>query len=203
MKNLKIPKIMGQEILKEIKRNKVLLLQDKFFPNIVNLITKEEIKGSWWGHPLANLIYNGLNWLEDNGGILCLKFLSGKVTYIDSSLQPYFYTIVKEKRDWQIKGLTKDDLKLLKVIEVHSIRSDDSAYKTDSVKKSLERLEKRLLIYAHEEHTDSGKHIKIYKKWEISKKIKTVSYEEALAKFELLVHRMNEYSNSKVKLPWE
>jgi hypothetical protein len=60
--NKESPSQVGKKIIVELKNKKILLLQDKSFPIIVTFIVGGPIIGSWWGHPLANSIYNGLNW---------------------------------------------------------------------------------------------------------------------------------------------
>lgn len=198
---------MGKKIFQLLEKNKILLLQDKSFPSIVAKIVGEEITGSWWGHPLANPIYNGLQWLEHNHSILVIKLISGKVTYIHESLFSDIYSIVQEPRDWQLKGLKDDELKLLKYVsKKKKITSDDPKLVeiVKDPKKSFMTLEKKLLVYSAEEHTDSGKHIKEYMTWKDSKigKSKPGDYEVSKERIEKVVAGLNQMSESKNKLPW-
>lgn len=207
MENLKNPSVMGKKISKLLQKNKILLLQDKSFPNIVSKIVNEKISGSWWGHPLANPIYNGLNWLEHNQNVLLIKLLDGKVTYVHESLFSDFYSIVSQARDWQLSKLKSDELNLLKYVsKKNKVLSDDPKLKelvVDS-KKSFSVLEKKLLLYSSEEHTESGKHIKEFLPWKKSKIFtKSVNdYEVAKSKINTIVQKLNEESGSKIKLPW-
>lgn len=198
---------MGAKIYKLLQKDKILLLQDKSFPNIVSKIVEEKIFGSWWGHPLANSIYNGLGWLEHNQNILVIKLLDGKVTYIHEGLFADIYSIVNETRDWQTKKLKPDELNLLKYIsKKNRVLSDDPKLKefAKDPKKSLATLEKKLLVYSAEEHTESGKHVKEFIPWKKSKIFTKdlTDYETAKSNIEKIVTKLNKESSSKAKLPW-
>lgn len=205
--DLKTPSVMGKKIYKLLEEYKILLLQDKSFPNIVSKIVGESIQGSWWGHPLANSIYNGLGWMEHNQNLLIVKLLDGKVTYVHQSLFADFYSIVCEPRDWQLKKLNKDDLALLNYIsKKDKVSSDDPKMKelVDDSKKSFATLEKKLLVFSSEEHADSGKHIKEFMPWKKSKIFskKIHDYETAKSKIEKIVMDLNLKSGAKARLPW-
>jgi hypothetical protein len=205
--NLKNPAVMGKKIYKLIEAEKILLLQDKSFPNIVSKIVGKRIQGSWWGHPLANPIYNGLGWLEHNRNVLVIKLLDGKVTYVHESLFADIYSIVAEPRDWQLKKLKSDELALFKYISKKAkVVSDDSKLKdlVEDSKKSFATLEKKLLVYSQEEHTASGKHVKEFMAWKNSKIFTNtlVDYETAQARIEKIIDRLNQESKSKTRLPW-
>jgi hypothetical protein len=42
----------------EFNKHGILLLSDSVLPSLVTLIAEEPVRGSWWGHPKGNLIYN-------------------------------------------------------------------------------------------------------------------------------------------------
>lgn len=208
MEDLKKPAVIGKKIFKLLEKYKLILLQDKTFPNIVAEITGENIVGSWWGHPLANPIYNGLQWLEYNRSILAIKLIDGKVTYIHEDLFADIYSIVCKSRDWQTQKLKDEDQQILKYVsKKKKIMSDDSglAKLSKDPKKSFVNLEKKLLIYSMEEHTDSGKHIKEYMTWEKSKIAvpKPNDYLVSKNHIENLVALLNKKSGAKTKLPWQ
>jgi hypothetical protein len=208
MDNLKNPSVMGMKIYKLLEADKILLLQDKSFPNIVSKIVGGKIVGSWWGHPLANPIYNGLGWLEHNRNVLVIKLLDGKVTYIHESLFSEIYSIVSETRNWQLKNLKPDDLKLFKYVsKKNKVPSDDPQLKNlvKDTKKSFAILENKLMLFCEEEHTESGKHIKIFMPWKKSKihcKNPT-HYDLARNTVEKVIADLNKRSASKAKLPWD
>lgn len=198
---------MGKKIYQLLEKDQILLLQDKIFPNIVSKVVGEKISGSWWGHPLANPIYNGLGWLEHNRNVLIIKLLDGKVTYLHENLFSDIYAIVIEPRDWQLKRLKPDELSLLKYVSKKNlVQSDDPKLKdlVDDAKKSFATLEKKLLVHSSEEHTDSGKHIKEFRPWKKSKIFTKAlgDYETAQQKIESLVEKMNHNSGANAKLPW-
>lgn len=202
------PQLIGKEILKRLEEVGILMLQDKSFPSVVSTITGKSIQGSWWGHPMANPIYNGLNWAIHRKSILSAKLLAKKVTYIHRRLYPLFFSIVNEVRPWQTKGLSKEAMDLLKAIaeRKNGIRSDDSELKLKhpSLKKHIDDLETRLLVYANEIHTESGKHAKELKLWARSEVYngKIEPYDSAIEKFNSLVTELNERSGSNLRLPW-
>jgi hypothetical protein len=207
MENLKSPEVMGKKIFKLINKYKILLLQDKAFPSIVTEIIGSKVSGSWWGHPLANPIYNGLSWLEHNKSVLSVKLIDGKVTYLDESLFSDFYSIVCEPRDWQVKNLKEDEQRLLKYIsqKKKTISSDPKLGKlAKDTKKSFQILEKKLLVYSIEEHTASGKHIKEYMPWSKSKISVSAptDYFKAKDRIENIVKKLSHQAGAKVKLPW-
>lgn len=202
------PAVIGKKIIKELNKKGVLLLQDKTFPSVVSTIVGEPIIGSWWGHPMANPIYNGLNWAIDQKSIISAKLLSKKVTYINKKLYPFFFSIVSEVRPWQLKGLSKESTELMAMIKKSKtgIRSDSPEFKLKypALKKHIDDLETRLLIYTEEIHTEGGKHAKEIKPWAKSVLFtgKLSSYEVALEEFNFIVLKLNKKSNSKIKLPW-
>jgi hypothetical protein len=207
MEKLKSPASMGKKIHGLLKKNKILLLQDKVFPSIVTELIGKKIVGSWWGHPLANPIYNGLMWLEHNQPILIVKLIDGKVTYLHESLTPDLFSIVKEPQAWQLNKLKDDELKLFKYIaKKKRITSDDESLKKLVVnpKKSLTVLEKKLLVFSAEEHTESGKHMKKYMTWDFSPYSVTDPKDALMSqrKIEEIVAGLCEISGAKVKLPW-
>jgi hypothetical protein len=208
MEDLKNPVQMGKKIFKLLEKYELLLVQDKIFPNIVTEITGEKITGSWWGHPLANPIYNGLQWLEHNRPILTIKLIDGKVTYIHENLFTDIYSIVYKSRDWQMKKLKDEDQQILKYVSKNKkISSDDPGLVklSKDPKKSFANLEKKLLIYSVEEHTDSGKHIKKYMPW-VKSKITISKPNDYLASkdnIEKIVAALNKKSGATVKLPWQ
>jgi hypothetical protein len=204
---MKSPIEMGKKIFKLIEKNKLLLLQDKIFPNIVSEVIGKEIAGSWWGHQLANPIYNGLQWLEHNRNVLTLKLVDGKVTYLHESLFADIFSIVCEPRDWQLKRLSDSDHDLLKYIFKKTKVTSDDLYVnklTKDTKKSFVTLERKLLVYSIEEHTESGKHVKQYMNWKKSKIAVSnpKDYLQSIENIERIVGLLNIKSGAKAKLPW-
>ena len=196
-------KNLGPKILEEIEKNGLMLLQDKLFPNIINSIIGKSISGSWWSHPQGNHIYNGINWAMDQNQVICVKFLSGKNTYIHKKLWPYFFSIVNKARDWQTDKLTDDELKLYSIISKKSLRSDNPLAKLN--KNILLKLEKKILFESNEVHSETGKHYKLYKKWDakITNNTQLPDYQTSIDFFDNLISNYNSKAGSKLKLPWK
>jgi len=125
----------------------LLLLQDKTLPSVVSIITGEKVAGSWWSHPRAHEIFRSLEQLDD---AIAVKLIGGKVTFVDSRLQPAIAAIGRARDPWQMRGLSAAAKKLLaRVDREGSVRASGAASK---------ELQLRLLVNAREEHTESGKH---------------------------------------------
>ena len=132
----------------------LLLLQDKKLPSAVGIITGETVSGSWWSHPRANEIFRKLQQLD---GVLTVKLIAGKVTFVHPRLESSIAAIGGSREDWQVRGLSPAARKLLARVPV---RATGAAAK---------ELELRLLVNAREEHTESGKHVTVLEPWPASR----------------------------------
>lgn len=139
--------------------------------------------------------------------MLAIRLLDGKVTYIHESLFDDLYAIVSEVRDWQLRKIKSNDQAVLKyILKKGKVFSNDSALSelTQKSKKSLDILEKNLLLYSTEEHMESGQHIKVFKPWKKSKIFtkSSIDYEIALNRFNIIIDKLNRESGSTAKSPW-
>lgn len=198
---------VAKKIYAALVKKRLLVLQDKTFPSVVSSVVGEPIKGSWWSHPMANPIYNGLNAAQRKHAILTVKLLSGKVTFLHESLFIPFFSVVARSRDWQRQGLSQDAEHLLHYIKKNGrIRSDEPGLKADfpSFAADCKTLEKRLLVYTREVHTESGKHVNEISKWSLCPLYvkEKVPYQAACAHLGALVDELNQSSGARLKLPW-
>jgi hypothetical protein len=104
-------------LLEKLERYGLLLQTDARFPNVVSLLVGKRVRGSWWSHPEANRIYDLSNQLFDWHQSLVLKLLSGKLTLVHRRWWPALYSIVAERADWQMDGLSDDAKALLSKVE--------------------------------------------------------------------------------------
>lgn len=151
-------------VMTELEAKRVLLEFDNFFPSIVNIIAKEPIKGSWWGHAKGKIIYNVANEVEDHSDVLKLKLVAGKSTYVHRLLWDALFSILTQPISRQVNSLSPGAKKLLSHLQKKAcLRADeiDQANVTAFIKE----LDLALLIRTESIHTDSGKHIKQMETW--------------------------------------
>jgi hypothetical protein len=135
----------------------LLLLQDKKLPSAVGVITGEVVPGSWWSHPRANEIFREVEKLD----AVAAKLISGKVTFVHERLLPALYAVGRAREPWQMRGLSVAAKKTLaRVDRERRVRASGAAAK---------ELQLRLLVNAHEEHTESGRHETVLELWPPSK----------------------------------
>ena len=132
----------------------LLLLQDKKLPSAVGIITGEQVSGSWWSHPRAHEIFRKLLALDD---VLAVKLIAGKVTFVHPRLQAAVAAVGRARERWQMRGLSPAARKLLaRVDREGALRASGPTAK---------QLQERLLVSAHEEHTESGRHETVLEPW--------------------------------------
>ena len=161
----------------------LLLLQDKKLPSAVGIITGEEVAGSWWSHPRAHEIFRELQKLDD---VLTVKLIAGKVTFVHPRLQPAVAAVGRAREAWQMRGLSPAARRLLaRVDRAASVSASGAAAK---------ELQLRLLVNAHEEHTESGRHVTVLESWPDG----ALSAEEGRRQLELAAAAIG----AAARLPW-
>src|SRR3990172_1678201 len=95
---------VGKQVLSEIEKQGILLVTDPVLPSVTGIVAGEPVSGSWWSHPRAHEIYAVLTSLEDDLGVLLVKLVSKKETFVHSSLWPQLFAIATSKEDWQTSG---------------------------------------------------------------------------------------------------
>ena len=145
-------------VLAALARSGLLLQQDKHALNVVTIVTGETLRTSWWSHPKAQLIFAVLSRLDEHADVLLSKLLGGKVTLVHRSLWPALLAVAIGDEPWQTAGLATPARRLLASIKdaEQPIRHSGPAVK---------ELESRLLVYAQEIHTESGKHEIVLQPW--------------------------------------
>lgn len=141
-----------------LKEYGLLLLQDKRLPNAVTVITGQSVSGSWWAHPRAHEIFRQLQKLDD---VLTVKLIAGKVTFVHRRLAPAVAAVGAAREAWQRRGLSPAARRLLARVD-----RDGHGRAAGAAAKELQL---RLLVKAHEEHTESGRHEIILEPWPASR----------------------------------
>jgi hypothetical protein len=143
-------------------------------PCFVNAVAGSPVKGSWWGHPKGQLIFDLLNELLESGEVDALPLIDGKRTFLHRSLMPAFYRIVSDpgRRRLKTRGLKPLDRRLLEAVaKAGTLRLDQWALRNDvdskALKKSKERLAGDLLLKSDNVHTDTGNHASVLVDWSI------------------------------------
>lgn len=206
---------MTQKIKRKIEEYGLLLEADPDFPSIVGMVTGEKVKGSWWGHRKGNEIFSISRQIRDDDDILLTKLISGKVTYVHKRLWNHLLTILIDKENWQVKNMSTNGENILKLIEeVGAIRADHLELETRNqlsrkdLNKAINEIEKRLLIFSNEVHTEKGTHSKQLKSWnhfikekdlELTRNPSALSSKQTI---DSIVVELNNKFNSKAKLPW-
>lgn len=159
----------SKRVLEELERRELLLQAGREFASVANLVTGEEIRGSWWAHPRSNLIYWVCQDLEAHPRVAEARLLAGKVTHLWQTLWPHVAAIALAREPWQLEGLSGAALRLLARVDEQSLRTDTLDWTWPREKKSdvCRLLERRLLVNAQEFHTDSGKHAKLLVSWRV------------------------------------
>ncbi len=200
-----------QQVLSQLEKFGLLLQTDPNFPSVCTLITDEPLKGSWWSHPMAQTIFQVNELLDDHPDVLITKLVSGKVTFIHRKLWPELFAVANGKETWQTDNLSAEAREVLKLVQKKGLVRSDKIKLSKAPAKTgdaVRQLEQRLLVHAHQVHTESGKHAKMLETWdhwaETAKLTPgEISIMDAKNSLEQRVRELNERFNGKATLPWQ
>jgi hypothetical protein len=187
----------------------LLLESDKALPSVATIIAEGPISGSWWGHTKGGRIYAALQALGERGDVLCLKLVSGKVTFVHQRLWPAVLAVARAREPWQLAGLTAEAASLLDLVEgAGSIRLDELPDAGRVHREAARDLEHRLLVHGDEIHTAGGAHAKRLESWSLwssEKGWKAPLFSSAGAQeaIEAAVLALNVNFNARARLPWQ
>ena len=142
-----------------VDRQGILLVHDRTLPSVTALVAGAPVPGSWWSHPMANTIYNALGAIDDEVAIV--KLVNGKQTLVARRLWPDLVAVGAARDPWQTKGLDDETLALLADIEA----TDGPRTVDKQRRRGAEMLERRLLVYVTDIHTERGHLVKGYEGW--------------------------------------
>jgi hypothetical protein len=146
------------KVLDALERQGLLLKQDKVLPNVVTLLTGESLAGSWWSHARAREIFAVLARLADHPDVLFVKLLRRKDTLVHRALWPALVTAIGASSARLSRDLSAPARALLVRVE----RSSAPVAATGAL---LKELSARVLVYAQEVHTASGRHEMRLESW--------------------------------------
>jgi|SRR5687768_3917995 len=62
--------------------------------SLVEAITGEAVRGSWWGHPKAQAIFRATRAVRDSPDVVVCRLVGGRITYIHRRLWPAVVRLV-------------------------------------------------------------------------------------------------------------
>jgi hypothetical protein len=149
----------SKQVLRELSRRGLLLVQDKTLPSVVGIMTGESLRGSWWAHPKGKQIFSVLSELIEGPDVIVTKLLAGKATLVHRGLWAALVAVVASREAWQLRALSAPARRLLETVSREgSLQSSGAAAK---------ELSTRLLVKAGQEHTVSGKHVLVLEDWHV------------------------------------
>ena len=200
-----------QTVLQTLGKLGFLVESDPKLTSVCSLIAAEPMRGSWWSHPLAQVIFQVNERLEDHNDVLLTKLVSGKVTFVHRKLWSEVITIARAREDWQMKKLSPPVGSLLAQIDsAGSLTTAEVVWPRQSKMKlgdAARELERRLLVAGSQFHSESGAHLKLLETWDHwmkRRKFKPakISVEAAKKQLDIKLERLNEKYEASAKLPW-
>lgn len=155
-----MPQVPLQRVLAGLKQHRLLLQTDAHLPNVCALVTGAHVSGSWWAHAQSHEIFRVNGALAEHSDVLVTKLVSGKITFVDRTLWSELVTIGRAREPWQLERLTRDARSLLAQVDRADIETDRHFARPAS------ELERFLLIYSEQFHTEAGSHSRRLKSWE-------------------------------------
>ena len=164
-------------MIAELRKRGLLLMQDKKIASVVTIMAGEPVKGSWWSHPRAHEMFRALGKLGEDPDVLTTRLIAGKVTYVHRRLWPSFLAVATSGDAWQERNLGK--------------------------KPDKRMLQERLLVFAAEVHTESGKHEVKMQSWDAWAKKHDVKIPRLTPRaYEALEEAAIAIGATKKMLPW-
>jgi hypothetical protein len=154
----------------ELARSGLLLEHDAELPSATALLAGAPIRGSWWGHPEGQRIYEALEEFSEGEGALVVKAVNEKRTYVHRRLWPALLAVARSAEGKRAEGVGPLARRLLAhVAETDNVRLDalvaSGFAPSKELTKAASELEAALLVQASSLHTESGAHTKVYRPW--------------------------------------
>ena len=201
-----------QTILHTLEVNGFLLESDPKLPSVCSIITGSPLRGSWWSHPLAQIIFQVNEKLEDHEDILIAKLISRKVTFVHRKLWSDLVAIGAARERWQLLNLPAAAKSLLKQVDsAGALTTAETIWPPKTEMKlgdAARELERRLLVIGAQFHSESGAHEKRLETWDHWMKRREfkparISIGAAKERLEETLGRFNEEFGATATLPWK
>jgi len=190
-----------EAVLSSLKEHGLLLLTDPKLPSVAGLVAGEPVRGSWWGHPKGQEIFQVAEEIADREDVLLIKLVSGKATFVSHRLWPAVLAVGTAREPWQIAGLSAAARKLLARVDAEgAVRASGDGPR---------ELERRLLVLGESVHTESGAHAKSLSSWSqwrerlpAKSRPRTIPAAQGKRELEAAVRSLNERFSASGRLPW-
>src|SRR2546427_4291394 len=157
-----------KRVLSILAREGLLLLSDARLPSIAGLVAGAPVRGSWWGHPAGQAIYQVSEALADHPDVAVNRLVTGKVTYVHRRLWPALLAIGRACDPWQTRRLSRTARSLLlRVTRQGTLRTDRIAGPKSRGSGAARELEDRLLGHTEWIHTERGSHAPRLMSWDL------------------------------------
>ncbi len=193
---------VGKKVLREIEKRGILLVTDPVLPSVTGIVAGEPVSGSWWSHPRAHEMYAVITSLEEDKGVLHVKLISKKETFVHRSLWPQLFAVATSREDWQTTGLAARARALLEKVESYgALRLDElgRGFDRQALSRAARELEERLLVHGDQVHTEKGAHAKLLSSWTERAKSLSVSF----AGINVPAARAAFEARTEGRLPWQ
>jgi len=172
-----------QHVIRDVDEAHALLARSKVMtltatgavPALVTAIVGD-IAGSWWGHPQGKLVHHVAEALSQRDDVLVVKLVAGKVTFVHRALWAELLRAVTDA-PWRQRArgaLALEAQRLLVRIEDdgelrldRELADDATPAQRKRLAQSKDKLERSLLVYSQQEHTERGHHATVMRAWSV------------------------------------
>jgi hypothetical protein len=198
-----------EHIFADLERYGLLLESDSALLSVALLVAGRPIRGSWWGHPQGNDIYQVTRRLKEHPDVTVAKLVSGKDTYIHRRLWPALLAVGCATEPWQLTGLSTLAQQILDAVTGDGELFTNEIPHTGRIKPgdAARELERRLLVHAEQIHTSLGAHSKLLQTWQrwagrAGLSPTSISSAEGKKALEEAVGAMRVDAGADARLPW-
>ena len=163
-------------------------------PSLVEELTGKRVRGSWWGHPKAHLIYHTYCRIAECDHVLTVKLVEGKVTFVHMDVWAALLSAVVDAQ-WQqrvrsrLQPLSRELLSLVEergilLLTPSSVPTLGVEYRM--LRKAKQVLERRCLVISGDTHTAAGAHAPHLESWGHFHRSRAVEIEPWAARLDAL-----------------
>ena len=190
-----------KQALGELKDQGLLLQTDTRLPSVCALVAGEPVRGSWWAHSRSHDIFRVNLALAEHPDVLITKLVSAKVTYVDRALWSAIVTVGRAREAWQLESLSRAARELLDEVDSAPVQTDRR------VAKPASELEKFLLVYSQQSHTEGGAHarrLESWKEWLSRTRFVPADLKPGKARdmLDQIIQSLNQKFKARGRLPW-
>jgi hypothetical protein len=191
----------GEKAQAALEEHGLLLLTDPKLPSVASLVAGKPVRGSWWGHPKGDEIFQVAEWLADRPDVVVAKLVSGKATYVHRRLWPALLAVGGAREPWQLERLSAAARKLLARV--------DAAGRLEVTGEPARELERALLALGQSVHTEQGSHAKTLTSWTTwleslpaRRRPRKIAASRGKQELKAVLDSLNARFRSNARLPW-